>query len=55
MLLAVCPMSDYAPLPWAVLQDGQKKPGQKGLNMNRDQWQRLVSGMPGLDAALTSS
>jgi hypothetical protein len=34
------------------LQNGSMKPGAKGLNMNREQWQKLVAGMNALTAQL---
>jgi hypothetical protein len=34
------------------VQNGQLMPGQKGLSMNREQWQKLVAGMDTLTAQL---
>lgn len=36
-----------------VLQNGELKPGSKGLSMNREQWQKLVAGMDSLTAQLS--
>jgi hypothetical protein len=35
-----------------ALQGGELKPGSKGLNMNREEWQKLVAGMEALTAQL---
>ena len=33
-------------------KDSQELPGQKGLNMTVEQWQKLKVGMPNVTAAL---